>query len=98
MQAEDSIRQNQSTSSKNTMTSRKWGHNSMMAPPQSLQSEDSRPLWGLVHHPGPPLQLWGGQDLDGPGPSQWVQSIKIGPRGPPIAPTDSGPWRMACGP
>ena len=84
---------NQSTSN-SEKTLKEVGHNSIMAPHSSPQGEYSKPSLGWIHHPGPPLQLWGGHGLGGPGPPNgsrswgqfmvpwypWVPS-KFGPRG-----------------
>ncbi|MBW0532591.1 hypothetical protein O181_072306 [Austropuccinia psidii MF-1] len=51
------------------------------------------PFWGLIHHTGPPLQFWGGQDIYGPGPSQWDQAmyVKYGSMGQFMVPSKIGP-------
>ncbi|MBW0575753.1 hypothetical protein O181_115468 [Austropuccinia psidii MF-1] len=66
--------QNQSTPNQKKLTSRKWGHNSFMPPLKASKVRIHTPL-GLNSSPSPPLQLWGGQDLDVSGPHQWFQAM-----------------------
>ncbi|MBW0512763.1 hypothetical protein O181_052478 [Austropuccinia psidii MF-1] len=55
-------------------SSRKWVIPQLW-PPSKSSKVKVLVLLGLKHYPGPPLQLWGGQVIDGPGPSQWAQDM-----------------------
>ncbi|MBW0560762.1 hypothetical protein O181_100477 [Austropuccinia psidii MF-1] len=102
MQAEDSRRQNQSTPYQKKINLKEMGAITQLCPPQSLNSEGSRPLWGQMHHSGPPLQLWGGQDLDGLDPinGSWPCRVSFWfcanswSHGTPGSPAKLGPWGL----